>query len=394
MCNVKAHANSIAAGKPVGKVDEADTYKNLGRTCNIEELSCPNASQRAEDLALKLTVLRQRRRDEALAKGIPAHRVVERVATFATGTPISNSLGELWVMQTYLRPDLLEHAGVADLGDWGAAFTATTTTIEVNTTGTKLRPVTRVGKFTNLPALLALSSVYTDVVTRDQVPVELPPLRTGQRQIISLHPDIEVVDFITDLGYRLDHLDSRNPRRDNPLKISNDGRNVSLDPRLAHLPKPRHSRACAVADAAMRVHYRHAHRAYTHPDTGAPAGTGALQIMFCDRGTPSKDPAQFTIYQAIKDELVARGMPAAAIRFVHEAKNLQEIKTLFAQCIRGDVSVLIGSTEKIGAGVNVQARAAALHHVDVPWRPRDLEQREGRIQRQGNQNLDGIDIFI
>lgn len=375
-------------------IDEADTYKNLGRTCNIEELSCPNASQRAEDLALKLTLLRQRRRDEALAKGIPAHRVVERVATFATGTPISNSLGELWVMQTYLRPDLLEQAGVADLGDWGAAFTATTTTIEVNATGTKLRPVTRVGKFTNLPALLALSSVYTDVVTRDQVPVELPPLRTRQRQIISLHPDIEVVDFITDLGYRLDHLDSRNPRRDNPLKISNDGRNVSLDPRLAHLPKPRHSRASAVADAAMRVHHRHAHRTYTHPDTGAPAGTGALQIMFCDRGTPAKDPAQFTIYQAIKDELVARGMPEAAIRFVHEAKNLQEIKTLFAHCIRGDVSVLIGSTEKIGAGVNVQARAAALHHVDVPWRPRDLEQREGRIQRQGNQNLDGVDIFI
>ncbi|MCA2304872.1 helicase [Mycobacterium intracellulare] len=373
-------------------IDEADTYKNLGRTCNIEELSCPNASQRAEDLHLKLTALRQRRRDEALAKGIPAHRVVERVATAATGTPISNSLGELWVMQTYLRPDLLEEAGVADLGDWGAAFTATTTTIEVNSTGTKLRPVTRVGKFTNLPALLALSSVYTDVVTRDQVPVELPSLRTGRRQIISLQPDIEVVDFIADLGYRLDHLDSRKPQRDNPLKISNDGRNVSLDPRLAHLPKPAHSRAAAVAEQAMIVHRRHADRAYVHPDTGAPAGTGALQIMFCDRGTPSKDPGRFSVYQAIKDELVARGMPEESIRFIHDVKD-NEIQTLFAQCRRGDVSVLIGSTEKIGAGVNVQARTAALYHVDVPWRPRDLEQREGRILRQGNQNLDGVDIF-
>jgi N12 class adenine-specific DNA methylase len=373
-------------------IDEADTYKNLGRTCNIEELSCPNASQRAEDLSLKLTALRQRCRDEALAKGIAAHRVVERVATFATGTPISNSLGELWVMQTYLRPDLLEQAGVADLGDWGAAFTATTTTIEVNSTGTKLRPVTRVGKFTNLPALLALSSVYTDVVTRDQVPVELPPLRTGRRQIISLRPDIEVVDFISDLSYRLDHLDPRNPRRDNPLKISNDGRNVSLDPRLAHLPKPRLSRAAAVAEAAMRVHHEYVDRSYTDPDTGAPAGTGALQLMFCDRGTPSKDSSRFTIYQSIKDELVARGMPETAIRFVHDVKD-HEIQTLFAQCRKGDVSVLIGSTEKIGAGVNVQARAAALHHIDVPWRPRDLEQREGRILRQGNQNLDGVNIF-
>ncbi|VBA62314.1 helicase [Mycobacterium attenuatum] len=373
-------------------IDEADTYKNLGRTCNIEELSCPHASQRAEDLHLKLTALRQRRRDEALAKGIPAHRVVERVATAATGTPISNSLGELWVMQTYLRPDLLEQAGVADLGDWGAAFTATTTTIEVNSTGTKLRPVTRVGKFTNLPALLALSSVYTDVVTRDQVPVELPPLRTGRRQIISLQPHIEVVDFIADLGYRLDHLDSRKPQRDNPLKISNDGRNASLDPRLAHLPKPPRSRAAAVAEQAMIVHRRHAERAYVHPDTGAPAGTGALQIMFCDRGTPSKHPGRFSVYQAIKDELIARGMPEESIRFIHDVKDT-EIQTLFAQCRRGDVSVLIGSTEKIGAGVNVQARAAALHHIDVPWRPRDLEQREGRILRQGNQNLDGVDIF-
>ncbi|VBA31978.1 hypothetical protein LAUMK4_05645 [Mycobacterium persicum] len=393
MCNVKAHANSIAAGKPVGKVDEAHTYKNLGRTCNIEELSCPNASQRAEDLALKLKVLRQRRRDEVLAKGIPAHRVVERVATFATGTPIANSLGELWVMQTYLRPDLLEQAGVADLGDWGAAFTATTTTIEVNSTGTKLRPVTRVGKFTNLPELLALSSIYTDVVTRDQVPVALPVLHTGQRQIISLQPDIEVVDFISDLGYRLDHLDARKPQRDNQLKVSTDGRNVSLDPRLAHLPAPPYSRAAAVAEQVMQVHHQYAKRPYLHPDTKEPAGTGALQIVFCDRGTPSINPAQFSIYQAIKDELILRGMPDTAIRFVHDAKNLQELKSLFVQCNRGEVSVLIGSTEKMGTGVNVQARAAALHHVDVPWRPCDLEQREGRILRQGNQNLDGIHIF-
>ncbi|VBA34343.1 hypothetical protein LAUMK35_05711 [Mycobacterium pseudokansasii] len=374
-------------------IDEAHTYKNLGRTCNIEELSCTSASQRAEDLALKLRALRQRRRDEAAAHGLPSHQVIERVATFATGTPIANSLGELWVMQTYLRPDLLEHAGVTELGDWGAAFTSTTTTIEVNATGTQLRPVTRVGKFTNLPELLAISAAYTDVVNRDQVPVALPPLRTGQRQIISLKPDIEVVDFISDLGWRLDHLDARNPRRDNTLKISTDGRNVSLDPRLAHLSAPHRSRAAAAAEHAISVYQRCAERTYTHPDTGEPAGTGALQIMFCDRGTPSKDPSQFTVYQALKDELIARGMPAHAIRFVHEAKNPEELKTLFSQCVNGEVSVIIGSTEKMGTGVNIQARAAALHHIDVPWRPCDLEQREGRIRRQGNQNLDGIDIF-
>ncbi|GJJ23763.1 lactate dehydrogenase [Mycolicibacterium mageritense] len=375
-------------------IDEAHMYKNKQRVCNIEELSCPASSQRAEDLTLKLRILRQRRRDEAIAAGIPEDKVVERVATFATGTPIANSLGELWVMQSYLRPDLLRDAGVEDLGDWGAAFTTTITTVEVNATGTKLRPVTRVGKFTNLIELLALSSSYTDVVTRDQVPVDLPPLITGQRQIVSLQPDIQVSDFISDLGWRAEHLDARNPRRDNTLKIANDGRNVSLDPRLAHLPKPTHSRAEAVADRIMAVHRPLADRVYHDKDTGEPLRrTGPLQIVFCDRGTPSKDPHQFTIYQAIKDELVVRGMPAETIRFVHEARKPSELRALFADCNRGEVSVLIGSTEKMGTGTNVQARAAALHHVDVPWRPADLEQREGRIIRQGNQNLDGVSIF-
>lgn len=368
-------------------IDEAHWYKNKQRICNIDELSCPAASQRAEDLALKLQVLRQRRRDEALAAGIPAHRLVERVATFATGTPIANSLGELWVMQTYLRPDLLEAAGVADLGDWGAAFTATHTTIEVNATGTKLRPVTRVGKYTNLPDLLALSAAYTDVVTGDQVPVDLPTLATGQRRIISIQPDIEVSDFITDLGWRADHLDPKDPARDNVLKISNDGRNASLDPRLVHLGAPTHSRAAAAAEQIMRIHTANAERVYRDTDTGQPLLlTGPLQIVFCDRGTPSTDPHQFSIYQAIKDELTARAMPAERIRFIHDARKPAEVKALFAQCNRGEVSVLIGSTEKMGTGTNVQARAIALHHVDVPWRPADLEQREGRMIRQGNQN--------
>lgn len=374
-------------------IDEAHMYKNKQRVCNIEELSCPTSSQRAEDLTLKLRILRQRRRDEARAAGIPDDKVVERVATFATGTPIANSLGELWVMQSYLRPDLLRDAGVEDLGDWGAAFTTTTTTVEVNATGTKLRPVTRVGKFTNLPELLALSSAYTDVVTRDQVPVKLPVLATGQRQIVSLQPDIQVSDFIADLGWRADNLDARQPHRDNTLKIANDGRNVSLDPRLAHLPKPAYSRAEAVADRIMAVHAPLADRVYYDIDTGQPLDrTGPLQVVFCDRGTPSKDPHQFTIYQAIKDELVTRGMPAEAIRFIHEARKPSELKALFAQCNRGEVSVLLGSTEKMGTGTNVQSRLRALHHVDVPWRPCDLEQREGRGIRQGNQN-DEIDIF-
>jgi N12 class adenine-specific DNA methylase len=145
------------------------------------------------------------------AAGIPPHRIVERVATFYAGTPIANSLGELWVMQTHLRPDLLEAAGVAELGDWGAAFTATHTTVEVNATGPKLQPVTKVGKFTQLPALLTLSSAYSDVVTRDQVPVKLPTLVGSQREIVTLKPDIEVVEF-----HRRSWLSRRSPGCEKP----------------------------------------------------------------------------------------------------------------------------------------------------------------------------------
>lgn len=366
-------------------VDEAHMHKNKGRVSNVTELACPQGSMQAEDLAMKLDVLRQRRRDEALAAGSTAP--VERVATFATGTPIANSLGELWVMQTFLRPDLLIDAGVDAIDDWGATYTGTTSSIEVNATGTKLRPVTRVGKFVNLPELLQLSSVYSDVVTRDQVPVDLPQLVDGQRQIITTVPDQDVKDFITDLAYRADHLDPKDMARDNNLKISSDGRNVSLDPRLAHLGAPEHgSRAGAVAEQVMRIHDYS--KEFTYRDEfGTPSDIpGGLQIVFCDRGTPKSRSRDFTMYQAIRDELLSRGMDPDRIRFIHDAVKPSDKLALQADCRNGLVSVLLGSTEKMGTGTNVQTRAIAEHHVDVPWRPADLEQREGRIIRQGNQN--------
>lgn len=288
-------------------IDEAHLYKNKGRVSNIEELSCAAASQRAEDLAMKIELLRQRRRDEGRAAGLRPDQIVERVATFATGTPIANSLGELWVMQSYLRPDLLEAAGVANINDWGATFTTTINTVEVNATGTNLRPVTRVGRFCNLQELQAISGVFTDVVTRDDVPMKLPTLAGGQRKIISITPSQEVKDFIADLGWRATNIDSK------------------------------------------------------HTD-------------------------QFTLYGALRDELIERGMPADSIRFIHDAVKPADKLRLFRDCTHGAVSVLVGSTEKMGTGTNVQSRATAEHHVDVPWRPADLEQREGRVIRQGNQN--------
>ena len=255
---------------------------------------------------------------------------------------------------------MLEAAGVGDLGDWGAAFTATHTTVEVNSTGTKLRPVTRVGKFTNLPELLALSSVYSDVVTRDQVPVELPPLIGGQRRAVVLQPDIEVIDFIADLGYRADHLDA-----------------------------PTASRAAAVAEEMMRTYRANLDREYRHPRTGEPMPTrGCLRSRFAiaapRRRTPSSSPST--------PRSRTSWWPVGCRRRRSGSSTRPARPTRWDCCINGEVAVLIGSTEKMGTGWNIQPRLAALDHVDVPWRPADLEQREGRVLRQGNQNLDGVEI--
>ncbi|OKH68301.1 helicase [Mycobacterium sp. SWH-M5] len=382
-------------------IDEAHMFKNRTRLSAVRELACPNGSERADDLAMKMDMLRIRRREEAIAVGRQPTAADERVATFATGTPVANSLGEMYVMQRYLRPDLLEDAGVFHLNDWGAAFTSTINTVEVNATGTQLKPVTRVGKFTNLQELLKLSSVFTDVITRnqvlDQANIELPELVGGKRTIVNIPADQELKDFIIDLGYRASAIDPKNMARDNILKISNDGREASLDPRMVHLPAPAYSRTAAVADQIMAVHTATADRVYRDPQHGHEmSNPGALQIVFCDRGTPTKKAGKpkgsFNMYSAIRDELIERGMPADRIRFIHDAEKAEDRLRLFDECNKGLVSVLIGSTEKMGTGTNVQTRALALHHVDVPWRPADLEQREGRIIRQGNQNRE-VHIF-
>ncbi len=352
----------------------------------MAELACTPGAQQAEDLALKLEALRERRRDAASAAGRTPDAAVERVATFATGTPVANSLGEMWVMQSYLRPDLLEAAGVGGIDAWGATFTGTVSTIEMNASGSKLKPVTRIGRFVNVPELVTMSSVYTDVVTRDDVPAALPTLVGGARQVLSMPADQEVRDFIVDLAWRAEHFDPKRPDMDNILKVTSDGRNVSLDPRLGNLAAPLNGgRAGAVAEQIMRIHHANADTVY-RDDAGAPAPIrGALQIVFCDRATPNKD-GRWSIYDGVRDELVARGMDPAGVRFVHDYPKAGEKAQLFADCRNGRVSVLLGSTEKMGTGTNIQDRAIALHHMDVPWRPADLEQREGRLIRQGNQN--------
>jgi hypothetical protein len=374
--HVSPLVNAATEGQAVGKIDEAHMYKNKARTCHIQELAISQPSMRADDLAMKLMVLRRRRREEAKAAGRRVDASVERVATFATGTPIANSIGELWVMQTFLRPDLLDEAGVANINAWAATFTTTVNTVEVNATGTSLRPVTRVGKFCNLSELLGISSVFTDVVTRDEVPMALPTLAGGQRRIVTMTPSQEVKDFITDLGWRASNLSTDRLDLDNILKVSNDGRNVSLDPRMANLPAPTESRAGKVADEVMRIHNATIDNIYTD-DTGVPMPRrGGLQILFCDRGTP-KVTASSTCTTPSAPNSWHAACPmrpsATSTRPRNPPTSCACSKTASAAKCR-----CWWAPRKRWAPVNVQNRATALHHVDVPWKPCDISAQSPR----------------
>ncbi len=365
-------------------VDEAHEYKNKGRTCSIASLSLVG-SNKAEDLSMKLSILRERRQDEARAKGIVVRPGAERVATFATGTPIANSLAEAWVMQQYLRPDLLEEAGVRSITDWAATFTTTRSETVTNATGTQLKVVSRVSSFANPKQLAMLSAQYTDVVLRDQVPAVLP--KYDGREIVSTSPPQEIRDFIADLEYRLEAMTPQTTQTDNVLKVLNDGRNAALDPRLVNLPVDdwENTRVAAVAGKISQIYRASADNIYRDEAGQESDIRGGVQTVFCDRGTP-KPGRGFTLYAGLKDALVANGVPVEKIAFIHDAKTAAQKLALFAACRAGHIQVLIGSTPKMGTGMNVQQRMIAEHHMDVPWRPADLEQREGRIIRQGNQN--------
>ena len=372
-------------------IDEAHSFKNLHRDSHIQELRCVGSDQ-AMDLHMKLGYLREQRRARALREGINDDEYVERVATFATGTPVANSLSELWVMQTYLRPDLLADAEVRDIDSWGAAFTTTVERVELNSSGSRLRPVTRVGEFTNVGDLIGINSVFTDFVGRERVPVSLPEKTGGENQVVTFRPPQDVLDFIADLGWRADNSNPERPDIDNALVIAHHGRSASLDPNAVHLDvdlaglpaDAGTTRADVVAADMLQVWRDTRDREFLDGFGEESPRPGGLQLGFCDRGTPKAD--EWSMYSEIRDRLVDGGMPPESIRFIHDYPKPSEKAALFAQCRSGEVAVLLGSTEKLGTGTNVQDRMVALHHIDVPWRPADLEQREGRAIRQGNQN--------
>lgn len=365
-------------------VDEAHNFKNLARESRHSELA-HNGSRRAADLDYKMRALRETKIETMQRAGHDVSSYIPAVATFATGTPVANSLAEMWVMQRYLRPDLLEAAGLPTINSWAGQFTESQTKLELGPDGTSWRMRPRISKFTNLPELLRITEQFASTVTREQIPVALPELIGGQRGLLSREPSEHVVEHVQQLAYRANNL-PKDPSEDNLLKITHEGRMIAIDPRtLGMEPDPDGGRVYALADEVMRIHELTRDTTYRDAHGEIEPLPGGLQIVFLDRSTP-KANGEFSVYQEIKTELVARGLRPDQVAFIHDAADDLAREDLFARCRSGQVSVLVGSTEKMGTGTNVQKRATALHHFDVPWRPADLEQREGRIIRQGNQN--------
>lgn len=366
-------------------VDELHDYKNLATVSRIPDANIDGA-QRASDLLMKLDYLRGRHGN--------------RVFTGSTATPIANSITEAHVMQRYLRPDLLRTAGVEAFDAWAATFGKTVDEIEMAPQGGgSFRMKTRFSKFQNVPEMLRMWHVFADVKTAEDLNLPTPLLREradGKRlpETIAIDASEEVLDYVRQLGARADAVANREvtPEEDNMLWISSDGRKAALDIRMVDsTAEPTHVPLDDIADNIARIHHEHAADVFRDVRTGEESPLpGALQIVFCDLGTPN--PTRWNAYDELKAKLVDRGVPAGGIRYVHEAKNDKDKARLFAAARDGRVAVLIGSTSKMGVGTNVQARAVALHDVDAPWKPAELTQRHGRVERQGNQNPE-IEIY-
>ncbi|MEU7802640.1 UvrD-helicase domain-containing protein [Micromonospora arborensis] len=356
--------------------DESDRDKNLMSASNLEGMSI-DGSQRASQMDMKLQYLREK---------------YSRWGVRATGTPVANSMVELYTEFRYLRPDLMKRLGIRDLDSFLATFAEPVTSIEVTPDGGGLRSKSRVAKFFNVPELIRQLHIFADVKTKDDLDLPRPPLAMrpdGQRlpEVVVVPPSDELLERVAEHVKRAERVRGRKAEKggDNILKVITEARGDALDLRLrgGHTDEPQ--KVDVAADKITKIWRDTADRVYLDANGEEHPTPGALQLVFCDMGTPGKD-RDWTVYDELRDQLVARGMPREKIRFIHEAHNDRQKWELFQAARDGRISVLIGSTEKMGAGTNVQDRAVALHHLDPQWRPRDIEQREGRVDRQGNQN--------
>ena len=348
-------------------VDESHFYKNLflyTKMRNVAGISQTDA-QKSSDMFMKCRYM-----DEITGgKGI----------TFATGTPVSNSMTELYTIMRYLQYDTLMNMGMGHFDSWAATFGETVTAIELSPEGTGYRAKTRFARFFNLPELISIFKEAADIQTADMLNLPVP-----EAEYINevLKPSEEQKEMVEAFSERAEQVrgGAVDPRVDNMLKITNDGRKCALDQRLLNdmLPDAGESKVNACVENAFQVW-----------EDGK--DTQATQLIFCDLSTPKTD-GTFNVYDDVRNKLVERGIPKDQIAFIHEYNTEVKKAELFAKVRAGQVRILMGSTPKLGAGTNVQDRLLALHHLDCPWKPSDLEQQEGRILRQGNQN-DKVKIF-
>ncbi|MFR4261072.1 MAG: LPD25 domain-containing protein [Butyricicoccaceae bacterium] len=346
-------------------VDEADEFKNLALFTKMRNVGGINtsAAQKSEDMLAKCEYLNEK---------TDYHGVC-----FATGTPVSNSMVELYTMMRYLQNDTLESVNMIDFDSWASNFGETVTAMELAPEGTGYRTKTRFAKFCNLPELINLWRQATDIQTADMLNLPRPEVEYHN---IKARPTTAQQTMVQKLGKRADRVRSGAvaPYEDNMLAITNDGRKLALDQRLADpsLPDDPGSKLNMVVENVFNTW-----------ESSKP--TKGTQLIFCDLATPSaagKDSGRFCAYDDIRDKLIAKGVPADQIAYIHDADTPKKKNALSSKMKSGAIRVLIGSTAKMGAGFNVQERLVALHHVDCPWRPRDVEQRDGRILRQGNTN--------
>lgn len=367
-----------ATGVDYLMVDEAHMYKNLATVSNIQGAAIAG-SERATDLHMKLELLRERNG--------------ARIATLATATPLANSVTEANVMLRYLRPDLLEEAGVTSFDGWAATFGQQVTEMEMGPAG-GFRLKERFARFQNVPEMLKMWHVFADVKTPDDLDLPVPAVAArasdGKREVetVVLQPTPALQSFVETLGDRAEAIAARkvSPKDDNMLLVSSHGRTAALDMRAlddSSVPDGP-VKLDAVAERIVAEWQRTRGNEYLD-ETGQPSTVrGGMQIVFCDLSVPNE--RRWNAYSELKTQLVDAGMPEGSVRFIHEARNNTEKARLFAAARAGHIAVLIGSTERMGMGTNVQSRITALHHIDCPWRPADLEQRDGRAIRQGNQN--------
>lgn len=340
-------------------IDESHFYKNLYLYTKMRNVGgiAQTEAQKSSDLFMKCRYL-----DEITGN---------RGTVFATGTPVSNSMVELYSVQRYLQYDTLAQNGLQHFDSWASTFGETVTALELAPEGTNYRAKTRFAKFYNLPELIQMFREVADIQTADMLKLPVP---TVNYHNIKTKPSEIQTEMVASLAKRAEKVRARlvEPNIDNMLKITNDGRKLALDQRMIDpmLPDDPESKVNACVDNVYRIWEEH-------------ADTKATQLVFCDLSTPKND-GTFNVYDDMREKLIARGIPAEQIRFIHEATTDAQKKELFGKVRSGEVRVLFGSTPKMGAGTNVQDRLIAIHNLDCPWRPSDLEQRQGRIERQGN----------